>query len=157
MKNLSDFANFGEFQFFLISQILVNFNFFLWGRGTPNGSLRPGCQKPSLRLCYHCTQFMVNCSRLLIPQLRIQAGLRQLPDLHIARMEQVKQLAAFAAALFQLLLLLLLPCPHCLCHSISAVVSCFCCYCPSSAPLLSYARSILYAKHLYPNPYSIIL
>ena len=42
------------------------------------------------------------------------AGLWQLPDLHIARMERVKQLAAFAAALLQLLLLLLplqLPCP----------------------------------------------
>ena len=46
---------------------------------------------------------------------------------HTARMERIKQLDVFAAALLQLLLLLLplrlLPCPHCLCHSSSAVVS----------------------------------
>ena len=37
MNNLSDFANFGELHIF-------------WGVGAPNGSLRPGRQRPSLRL-----------------------------------------------------------------------------------------------------------
>ena len=49
MNNLSDFANFGELQI-----VLGGVKGALWGapgRGAPNGSLRPGRQKPSLRLC----------------------------------------------------------------------------------------------------------
>ena len=44
MNNLSDFANFGELQIFLGSEGGA-------GGGAPNRSLRPGRQKPSLRLC----------------------------------------------------------------------------------------------------------